>query len=76
MRSLTVSLSQSGHRPPPPPVPQSGIVRAWQQSVGGFTSGVEWLVRIAGRTLFVLSVLAVLAFAGRWAWRAWRRQML
>lgn len=74
--TLTVSLSQSGHRPPPPPAPQSGIGRAWHQSVTGFTSGVEWLVRIAGRTLFVLVCLAVLAIAGRWAWRAWRRRML
>jgi hypothetical protein len=74
--TLTVSLSQSGHRPPPPPAPQSGVGRAWHQSVNGFTSGVEWLIRIAGRTIFVLLVLAVLAFAGRWAWRAWRRQML
>ncbi len=74
--TLTVSLSQSGHRPPPPPTPQSGVGRAWHQSVSGFTSGVEWLIRIAGRTLFVLLVLAVLAFVGRWAWRAWRRRML
>ncbi|MGA2837104.1 MAG: DUF4349 domain-containing protein [Acidimicrobiales bacterium] len=74
--SLTVSLSQSGHRPPPPPTPQSGIGRAWQQSVGGFTSGFEWLVRIAGRTVFVLLCLAVIAFVGKWAWRAWRRQLL
>ena len=74
--TLTVSLSQSGHRPPPPPAPQSGIGRAWHQSVTGFTSGVEWLIRIAGRTIFVLLVLVALAFVGRWAWRAWRRQML
>ncbi len=74
--TLTVSLSQSGHRPPPPAAAPSGLGRAWHQSVNGFTSGVEWLVRIAGRTLFVLLCLAVLAVAGRWAWRAWRRQML
>ena len=74
--SLTVSLSQSGHRAPPPPPPRSGIDRAWQQSVGGFTSGVEWLIRIAGRTVFVLLFLLGLAFAARWAWRAWRRTLL
>jgi len=74
--TLTVSLSQSGHRPPPPAAAPSGLGRAWHQSVSGFTSGVEWLVRIAGRTIFVLLCLAVLAVAGRWAWRAWRRQML
>jgi hypothetical protein len=74
--TLTVSLSQSGHRSPPSPAPQSGIGRAWHQSVSGFTSGVEWLVRIAGRTVFVLLCLAVLGIGGRWAWRAWQRQML
>jgi len=74
--TLTVSLSQSGHRPPPPVAAPSGLGRAWHQSVSGFTSGVEWLVRIAGRTIFVLLCLAALAVAGRWAWRAWRRQML
>ena len=74
--TLTVSLSQSGHRPPPPPAPQSGIGRAWHQSVSGFTTGFEWLVRIAGRTLFVLLCLAVVGIGSRWAWRAWRRQML
>src|ERR1700686_4326879 len=72
--TLTVSLSQAGHRPLPPPVPQSGLGRAWHQSVNGFTSGLEWLVRIAGRTVFVLLCLAVLAVVGRWAWRLWRRQ--
>ena len=74
--TLTVSLSQSGHLPPPLPRPQSGIGRAWNQSVSGFTSGVEGLVRIAGRAVFVLLCLAVLGIGGRWAWRAWRRQML
>jgi len=74
--TLTVSLSQAGHRPVPPPVPQSGLGRAWHQSVSGFTSGIEWLVRIAGRTVFVLLCLAVLAVVGRWAWRLGRRQML
>ena len=74
--TLTVSLSQSGHRSPLPPATQSGISRAWHQSVSGFTSGVEWLIRIAGRTLFVLLCLAVLGSGLRWAWRAWQRQML
>jgi len=74
--TLTVSLSQAGHRPVPVPVPQSGLGRAWHQSVSGFTSGIEWLVRIAGRTVFVLLCLAVLAVVGRWAWRLGRRQML
>jgi hypothetical protein len=74
--TLTVSLSQQGHPVPPPPPPSSGISRAWHDSVNGFTSGFEWLVRIAGRTLFVLVLLAALFVAGRWVWRTSRRRLL
>ena len=74
--TLTVSMSQSGHRHPPPPAPPSGMSQAWHQSVHGFTSGFEWLVRIAGRTLFVLGCLVVLALAARGLWRYSRRRML
>ncbi len=74
--TLTVSLSQQGHPVPPPPPPSSGISKAWHDSVNGFTSGFEWLVRIAGRALFVLVLLAALAVAGRWVWRKRRRWLL
>lgn len=74
--ALTVSLSKQGHPVPPPPVASSGLTKAWHDSVGGFTSGVEWLVRIAGRTLFVLILLALAFLAGRWAWRTSRRRLL
>jgi hypothetical protein len=74
--TLTVSLSKQGHPVPPPPVPSSGIDRAWHDSVNGFTSGFDWLVRIAGRTLFVLILIALVAAIARWAWRASRRRLL
>lgn len=75
--ALTVSLSEAGHTPPPPaPHPSSGLGRAWSASVHGFVSGFEWLLRIAGPTLFILLCLAALAVLGRWAWRATRRRML
>ena len=75
--ALTVSLSEAGHSPPPPaPHPSSGLGRAWSASVHGFVSGFEWLLRMAGPTLFVLLCLAALAVLGRWAWRATRRRML
>ena len=74
--TLTVSLSPQGHPVPPPPVPSSGIAKAWNDSVHGFTSGFEWLVRIAGRTLFVLILITALVVAGRWAWRMSRRRLL
>jgi len=76
--TLSVSLSETGHAPTPPPVarPSSGLGRAWSASVDGFVSGFEWLLRIAGPTLFVLLCLAALAVLGRWGWRATRRRML
>lgn len=74
--TLTVSLSQQGHPVPPPPAPSSGIAKSWHDSVAGFTSGFEWLVRIAGPALFVLVLLAALALAGRWLWRTSRRRLL
>lgn len=77
--SLTVSLSQ-GQKPPPPaarPRPQaSGLLRAWDKSVGGFVSGIEWIVRIAGPLLLVLICLAGLLLLGRFSWRVARRRML
>lgn len=74
--TLTVSLTEAGHRPVPPPPPSTGLDSAWHRGIGGFVSGVEWLIRIAGSTLFVLLCLAALLVAGRWAWRASRRRML
>ena len=74
--TLTVSLSPAGQPPPPPPHPASGISSAWHDSIGGFTGGVEWLVRIAGPTLFALILIAVLGLAVSWGWRASRRRLL
>jgi hypothetical protein len=74
--TLTVSLSGSGHRPVPPPPPRSGLSSAWHDSVGGFVAGVEWLIRMAGPTLFVLLMVAALTIAARWAWRFSRRRLL
>jgi hypothetical protein len=77
--TLTVSLTEPGKSPPPPPRPHpasSGLLKAWDKSVGGFVSGIEWMIRIAGPLLLVLLCLAGLLFLGRFAWRAARRQML
>jgi len=74
--TLTVSLAEAGHRPVPPQPPSTGLDRAWHDGIGGFVSGVEWLIRIAGSTLFVLLCVGVLLVAGRWVWRASRRRML
>ena len=76
--TLTVSLTEAGqrHHAIPPPQPGSGIGKAWHDSVSGFVSGFEWLIRIGGPLLFVLLCLAALAILGRLAWRATRRRML
>jgi len=74
--TLTVSLAEAGRSPVPPPPPSTGLGKAWHDGVHGFVAGFDWLVRIAGPTLFVLLCLAVLAVLGRFAWRAGRRRML
>ena len=74
--TLTVSLTEAGRSPAPPPQPSSGLGKAWHDGVHGFVAGFDWLVRIAGPTLFVLLCLAVLAVLGRFGWRAVRRRML
>jgi hypothetical protein len=74
--SLTVTLSESGRRPTPPVPPRAGLDKAWDDGIGGFVSGFEWLIRIGGTTLFVLLCLGVLLVLGRWVWRTARRQML
>ena len=74
--TLTVSLAEAGHHPPPPPSPRSGLSAAWHDSVSGFVSGFEWLIRIAGPVLFVVLFVLALAAAGRVAWRTYRRRTL
>jgi hypothetical protein len=77
--TLSVSLSEPGKSPRPPPRPRppsSGLLKAWDRSVGGFVSGFEWIIRIAGPLLLVLICLAGLFLFGRYTWRATRRRML
>ena len=74
--TLTVSLTEVGHGPVLPPHPGSGIATAWHAGIGGFVSGFEWLVRVAGTALLVVLSLLVVLLLGRWAWRATRRRML
>jgi hypothetical protein len=74
--SLTVNLNEAGRRPVLPVQPATGLRKAWDDGIGGFVSGFEWLIRIAGTTLFVLLCLAALLLLVRWGWRATRRRML
>jgi len=53
-----------------------GVAKAWDDGVQGVIVGFEWVIRLTGPTLFVLLCLALLALAGRAAWRISRRRML
>jgi len=78
--SLSVTLTEPGHKPHPTPHrvshPGSEIGKAWHHSWTGFVSGLVFLVKIAGPTIFVLLLLGLLAILGRWGWRAIRRRMI
>ena len=74
--TLTVSLTEAGQRSILPVQPSTGLGKAWHDGISGFVSGFEWLIRIAGPTVFVLLCLAAVLVLGRWAWRATRRRML
>jgi hypothetical protein len=74
--TLTVTVSEGTPPPRPGPVPESGVVRAWHDSVGGFVDGVEGVIRFAGPVLFALLCLGVLVVGGRALWRRYQRHHL
>ena len=63
--TLTVNVSEGTPAPRPSPLPESGMIRAWHDSVGGFVAGVEDVVRVAGPLLFALLCLAIAVVGGR-----------
>jgi len=73
--TLTVKLAAAGQTPHETHH-RSGISSAWHDSIGGFVSGFEWLIRIAGPALFVVLVLGALFMIARVAWRADRRRRM
>ena len=74
--TLTVNVSEGTPVPRPGPLPESGLVRAWHDSIGGFVAGVEGVVRLAGPVLFALLCLAALVVGGRALWRRYQRHNL
>ena len=70
--TLTVTLTQRVVTPPPPR-PQSGLLRAWRSAVSGFVAGCEGIVRLAGPVFFALILITALVLVGRLAWRFSRR---
>jgi hypothetical protein len=73
--TVTVTVGESAP-PPPSPLPESGLVRAWHDSIGGFVTGVEGVVRIAGPLLFALLLSGALLAGGRALWRRYQRHNL
>lgn len=72
--SLTSTVSEAGqhshasHR--------SGLDKAWHDSIGGFVSGFEWLVRLAGPVLFAVLALGALFTLAKFVRRALRRRRI
>jgi hypothetical protein len=74
--TLTVNVNESTPPPQSGPLPESGLVRAWHDSVGGFVAGVEGVIRVAGPILFALLLLGVVLVGGRVLWRRYQRHRL
>jgi Domain of unknown function (DUF4349) len=74
--TLTVTVSEGTPAPQPAALPESGLVRAWHASIGGFVAGVEGLIRVAGPLLFALLLLGVVLVGGRTLWRRVQRHRL
>ncbi len=76
--SLTTTFTERGAPVPvhPNPVPVSGLVQAWHDSIGGFVAGIEGVIRIAGPLLFALLCLGVVGLGGRALWRRIQRRRL
>jgi hypothetical protein len=78
--TLTVLVSERGarthHHHHKVPGHRSGLAVAWDNSVHGFVSGVEGLVRLAGPALFVLLCGLIVVLGGRSGWRRYRRRGL
>lgn len=74
--TLTVTVSEGTPPQRPVPLPESGLVRSWHDSIGGFVAGVEGVVRVAGPVLFALLCLGIVLIGGRALWRRYQRHNL
>ena len=74
--AVNISVSETAPAPRPSPLPESGLVRAWHASIGGFVAGVEGVIRVAGPLLFALLLLGVVLAGGRALWRRYQRHNL
>jgi hypothetical protein len=74
--TVAISLNEPTAPPHPGPVPESGVVKSWHDSVGGFVDGVEGIIRYAGPVLFALICLGLIWLGSRALWRRYQRHNL
>jgi hypothetical protein len=74
--TVAISLNEPTAPPHPGPVPESGVVKSWHDSVGGFVDGVEGIIRYAGPVLFALLCLGLIWLGSRVLWRRYQRHNL
>ncbi len=72
--TLTVAVSEVGHAHGSTPL--TGFSKAWHDSVSGFISGFQWLLRLAGPILFAVLALGALFTLAKFARRVVRRRRL
>ncbi len=73
---LAVTIGEGTPPARPSPLPESGLVRAWHASIGGFVTGVEGVIRLAGPLLFALLLFGIVLTGGRALWRRHQRHNL
>jgi Domain of unknown function (DUF4349) len=73
---MTVNVSEGTPPARPTPLPESGMIHAWHESIGGFLTGVEGFVSVAGPLLFALLCLGLALVGSRVAWRRYQRHRL
>jgi hypothetical protein len=74
--ALLVAVSVTGAPIHATPGHESGVIRAVHDSVHGFVTAFEGLIKVVGPALFVALCLAALALVWRSGRRAWRRRLI
>jgi hypothetical protein len=74
--TMTITVNEANAPPKAGPVPESGVVKSWHDSLNGFADGVEGIIRYAGPVLFALICLGLVWLGGRALWRRYQRHNL
>jgi hypothetical protein len=74
--TMTITVNEANAPPKAAPLPESGVVKSWHDSLNGFGDGVEGIIRYAGPVLFALICLGLVWLGGRALWRRYQRHNL